>query len=48
MVINKVFKENAIPICFSVNNNFLPFTAVMIQSIIDHANNKDNYDIIIL
>ena len=48
MTIKKVFKEKAVPICFSVNNNFLPFTGVMIQSIIDHANNKDNYDIIIL
>ena len=48
MYINKVFEENAIPICFSVNNSFLPFTGVMIQSIIDHANDKDSYDIVIL
>ncbi len=48
MIIKKVFKENTIPICFSANNSFLPFTSVMIQSIIDHSNNKDNYDIIIL
>ena len=47
MIIKKVFEES-IPICFSVNNNFLPFTGVMIQSIIDHSNNKDNYDIIVL
>ena len=43
MVIDKVF-ENAVPVCFSVNNAFLPYTGVMIQSIIDHSNNKDNYD----
>ena len=48
MFINKVFKENTIPICFSANNDFLPFTGVMIQSIIDHANSKDNYDIVVL
>ena len=47
MIIKKVFEES-IPICFSVNNNFLPFTGVMIQSIIDHSNNKNNYDIIVL
>ena len=47
MVIDRVF-ENAVPVCFSVNNAFLPYTGVMIQSIIDHANNKDNYDIIVL
>ena len=48
MIIRKVFKENTVPICFSANNNFLPFTGVMIQSIIDNANKKDNYDIIVL
>ena len=47
MIIKKVF-DKSIPICFSVNNNFLPFTGVMIQSIIEHSNNKDNYDIIVL
>jgi len=46
--INKVFKNNTVPICFAANNNFLPFTGVMIKSIIDHANIMDNYDIIIL
>lgn len=48
MIINKAFKDNSVPICFSANNDFLPFTGVMIQSIIDHANKKDNYDIIVL
>ncbi len=48
MIINKAFKEHSVPICFAANNGFLPFTGVMIQSIIDHANSKDNYDIIVL
>lgn len=48
LIVEKVFKDNTVPICFSVNNNFLPFTGVMVQSIIDHANSKYNYDIIIL
>ena len=48
MKINKVFKDKEIPICFAANNGFLPFTGVMIQSIIDHANKSDNYDIVVL
>ena len=47
-MIQKAFKENAVPICFAANNGFLPFTGVMIQSIIDHANKNDNYDIVVL
>ena len=47
-MIKKAFDKNAVPICFAANNNFLPFTGVMIQSIIDHANQKDNYDIVVL
>ena len=48
LVIRKAFKEEAVPICFAANNNFLPFTGVMIQSIIDNANSNDKYDIIVL
>ena len=48
MVINQVFDNNAVPICFAANNGFLPFTGVMVQSIIDHANKNDNYDIVVL
>lgn len=48
MTIDKVFKDGAVPICFAANNGFLPFTGVMIQSIIDHANKNDNYDIVVL
>ncbi len=48
MVIGKVFEDNAVPICFAANNGFLPFTGVMVQSIIDHANKNDNYDIVVL
>lgn len=48
MVIDKVFKNGSVPICFAANNGFLPFTGVMVQSIIDHANQNDNYDIVVL
>ena len=46
--IKNVFTENAIPICFAANSAFIPYTAVMIKSIIEHRNYSDNYDIIVL
>lgn len=48
LIIPKVFENGEVPICFAANNAFLPFTGVMIQSIIDHANEHDNYDIVVL
>lgn len=47
-VIEPVFNENAVPICFSANNSYVPQTAVMIKSIIGSAINSKNYDFIIL
>ena len=47
-MIQKVFKSGGIPICFSANSDFIPYTAVMIQSIIDHAAPDRSYDINIL
>ena len=46
--IKKIFASGEIPICFSANSDFLPYTAVMIQSIIDNSKPSKNYDIIIL
>lgn len=46
-MITKAFKDG-IPICFSANSDFIPYTAVMIQSIIDRSSNDKNYDINIL
>lgn len=46
--IQEVFDNNRIPICFAANNNFLPYTAVMIKSIIINSNIQYNYDIIVL
>lgn len=48
MKIKKVFNDKCVPVCFSANNGFLPFVGVMIQSIIDHSNSNDNYDIVVL
>lgn len=45
--IKKVF-DKAVPICFAANSSFIPFTAVMIRSVIANSNTDDNYDIIIL
>lgn len=47
-MIEKAFQDGAIPLCFSANSDFLPYTAVMIRSVIDHANADKNYDIVIL
>ena len=46
--IEKVFMGSEIPICFAANSAFIPYTAVMIKSIIEHRNHRDNYDIIVL
>ena len=47
-MIDKVFYDNCIPICFSANSEFIPYTAVMIRSIIEHARRDVGYDIVIL
>lgn len=46
--ISPAFFENNVPICFSVNDKYVPLLAVTIQSIIDNSNSKNNYDIVIL
>lgn len=48
MKIGKVFPDACIPVCFSANNDFIGYTAVMIRSVLDHASPDHNYDIIIL
>ncbi len=42
------FYENNVPICFSVNDKYVPLLAVTIQSMIDNSSDKNNYDIVIL
>lgn len=41
------FAQNNIPIAFMSSNLFAPYAGVFIQSLIDHANEAKNYDIII-
>ena len=42
------FKKKNIPVFFSTDDNYSPYSAVLIQSIMNHANTKNNYDIVIL
>lgn len=44
---NKEYREHSVPVLFAANEYFLPYTGVMIQSILDHASDDHAYDIII-
>ena len=46
--IQPAFVENNVPICFSANDNYVPFLATQIVSIIKHSSPDKNYDIVIL
>lgn len=41
-------KENNIPIVVRISDYYAPYFAVLLQSIIDNADSKNNYDIIVL
>lgn len=40
--------DNAVPIVFSSNQNFVPVLAVMLRSIIEHSTRSHTYDVIVL
>ena len=46
--IKPTFSNNNIPIVFSCDNNYAPYLAVTIQSIIENSSSNNNYDIFIL
>lgn len=46
--IEPAFSQSAVPIVFSANQAFVPVLAVMLQSVIEHTSQENNYDIIIL
>lgn len=48
VVMKPAFEENNIPIALAANNYFIPYTATLLQSIIDNASNENNYDILVL
>ncbi|MEW9699980.1 DUF4422 domain-containing protein [Paenibacillus sp. SI8] len=46
--ITPVFSEKYIPVVFNINNNYAPFCAVTIKSIINCSSKNNNYDLIVL
>ena len=42
------FAVNNIPIVFSCTNYYTPYTAITIQSLLEHTSSNNNYDIVIL
>lgn len=42
------FDKNAVPIMMATDDNYIPCCIAMIQSVIEHANPKRNYDIIVV
>lgn len=47
-VINSVFKQKSYPIVFAVDEHYLSYLAVAIQSIIKNSSKENNYEIFIL
>ena len=48
MIIKPFAKKNNIPVIFSVDNNYMPYLSVCIDSLIENASSNNNYDIWIL
>lgn len=46
-VLSPAFERNNVPVVMAVNNLYAPYAGVTIQSLLDHANEESNYDIII-
>lgn len=46
--LHPAFSENNVPVVFSSNDAFVPVLSVMLRSIIDHASEANNYDVIVL
>ena len=42
------YSENNIPIVMTTDENFVPYVAVTIQSIVKNSSSKNNYDIVVL
>lgn len=41
------FEQNNVPVILASNNRYAPYAGVFIQSLLDHASEENNYDIII-
>ena len=46
--VKPAYEENNISVALAANDVFVPYTATLIQSIVDNSKNINNYDIIIL
>lgn len=46
--IKPAYAKNNVVVSFSSDDNYVPYLSVAIQSIIDHASAKSNYDIVVL
>lgn len=46
--IKPAFNDKNITVCFSSDNNYAPYLAVTIKSLIENSNKNNNYDILIL
>lgn len=47
-VIKPAFEKNNIPIALAANDYFVPYTATLIQSIVENSSEENNYDILLL
>ena len=45
--VEPVFSERAVPIVFSANQNYVPYLAVVLQSVIECSTDEHNYDILV-
>lgn len=48
VTLTPAFEQSNVPVVVAVNNLWAPYTGVFIQSLLDHASERNNYDIIVL
>lgn len=46
--LSPAFEQNNVPVVLAANNFYAPYMGVFIRSLLDHASEENNYDIIIL
>lgn len=47
-VLKPAFNEKSIPVVFAANDNFVPMFAACFQSLINHTNINNNYDVVLI
>lgn len=48
VILKPVFDDKCVPVVLAANDDFSPYLATMIHSIIDHSNKNNYYDIVVL